>query len=192
MNDPVIIAILFVIASIGLLIADLFLPTGGILIVLSLICAGSSILFAFRHSYDFGIWLMIGELALVPVFAWLFVKIWPLTPLGRRMIIEPAPAEAFTWETRHLVGREGKTLCEMLPTGDIEIDGRRWEATSRSGLIAPGTKVRVIDEEMGQLYVVPADQRSDTPAGAAPSMPNAKAPSMLDRPAKEFGIDSLE
>jgi membrane-bound ClpP family serine protease len=186
---PIVLSLLFLLAALGLLIADLFLPTGGIALVMSLICAGASVLFGFRHSYDFGIWLLIGELASVPFFAWVFLKYWPQTPLGRKMIIEPIVSEGFTWEAESLIGREGISGCEMVPTGKVEIDGRRWDATSRAGLIAEGVRVKVIDEEMGQLYVVPViELPSESPEPAE----EKKKESVFDRPAKELGIDSLE
>jgi membrane-bound ClpP family serine protease len=176
--------------AIGLLAADLFLPTAGIVLVLSLICAAGSILFGFRHSYDFGIGLLIFELALVPIFAFIFVKLWPKTPLGRRMIIEPEKAESFQWEADTLVGRVGITLCDLVPAGDIEIEGRHWDATSRVGLIERGTQVKVVAEEMGQLYVIPVSSRT-SPKSPKPTSSFDKE-SLLDRPAEDLGIEQLE
>ncbi len=176
--------------SIGLLVADLFLPTAGIVLVLSLISAAASILFAFRHSYDFGIGLLIFELALVPVFAFIFVKLWPKTPLGKRMIIEPQKAESFQWEADTLVGRVGIAVCDLVPSGDVEIEGRRWDATSRVGLIAQGTQVKVVAEEMGQLYIIPVPEIR--PGITPPPVNSTNKESLLDRPAQEFGIDQLE
>ena len=111
------------------------------MLALSLMASAGSILFAFRHSYDAGIWMLIAELACIPLFAWLFLKLWPRIPLGKRVIIEPAAAKPYTWEANSLLGKSGMTLCELVPAGVIEIDGRRWEATSRSGLIPKGTLV---------------------------------------------------
>lgn len=188
--SPIVIAISLLALSIGLLAADLFLPTAGIVLVLSLISAAASILFGFRHSYDFGIGLLIFELALVPVFTLIFVKLWPKTPLGKRMIIEPQEAESYQWEADSLVGRVGIAVCDLVPSGDIEIEGRRWDATSRVGLIAQGTQVKVVGEEMGQLYIVPV---VETLPAITPRPANSTSKeSLLDRPAQEFGIDQLE
>lgn len=176
--------------AIGLLVADLFLPTAGIVLVLSLLCAAASVLFGFRHSYDFGIGLLIFELALVPIFALIFVKLWPKTPLGRRMIIEPEKAESFHWEADTLVGRVGITLCDLVPAGDIEIEGRHWDATSRVGLIAKGTQVKVVAEEMGQLYVLPVS--GPLPIPLPKTSGSANKESLLDRPAEDFGIEQLD
>lgn len=187
---PIAIALVFVGIAAVLLALDLLIPSGGILLALSLLSCTGSIFFAFRHSYDAGVWMLIAELACVPLFAWLFIKLWPNTPLGRKVIIAPPKAQPFTWETDSMVGKKGHTVCELVPTGEVEIDGRRWEATSRSGLIEQGTNVKVVAQEMGQLFVMPI-----------PAMPNehlshqkgreASQENSLDRPADDLGIDSL-
>ncbi len=164
-----------------------FSSDGGVVLIVAGICSFASIVVAFRESYEFGMGLLIFELALVPVFTWIFVKVWPKTPLGRRMIIEPAQAESYQWKARELVGQVGITTCEMLPAGEIEIDGRRWDATSRAGLIAIGTPVKVVDEEMGQLYVVPVGSLKTTNVAPAPAKD-----SVFDRPAEEIGIEKLD
>jgi membrane-bound ClpP family serine protease len=182
---PIAIALVLVGVAAFLLALDLLVPSGGVLLVLALISCVGSILFAFRHSYEAGVWMLIAELACVPLGAWLFLKLWPNTPLGRRMIIEPADAKPYTWEADSLVGKTGVTLCDLVPAGEVEIESRRWKATSRSGLIAQGTSVKIVAEEMGQLFVVPNASASKSAKAATPKG------SSLDRPADDLGIDSL-
>ncbi len=105
------------------------------------------------------------------------------------MIIEPQKAESFQWEADTLVGRVGIAVCDLVPSGDIEIEGRRWDATSRVGLIAQGTQVKVVAEEMGQLYIIPVPELRP---GVTPPVNSPRKESLLDRPAQEFGIDQLE
>jgi membrane-bound ClpP family serine protease len=105
------------------------------------------------------------------------------------MIIEPQEAEAYHWDADSLVGRIGITIGELVPSGDIEVDGRRWDATSRVGVIPNGTQVKVIAEEMGQLYVIPFDANRPVPP---PRPTSTNKESLLDRPAEDFGIDQLE
>ncbi len=168
-----------------LLALDLVLPSGGILLVLAIFSSAGSILFAFRHSYEAGIWLLIAELACVPLFAWLFVKIWPKTPIGRLVIIEPQKSDRYHWETESMVGKEGLTVCDFVPAGQVEIEGRRCEATSRAGLIPQGALVKVVGEEMGHLFVVPVQKTVSPLAQESPRS------SSLDQPANDLGIDSL-
>lgn len=186
------IAIALVLVGIaGLLLAlDLLLPSGGILLAMAMVSAAGSVLFGFRHSYQAGVWMLISELACVPLFAWLFVKLWPSTPFGKRMIIEPAKAKPYQWETDSMIGKTGSTTCDLAPTGQVEIDGRKWEATSGSGIIANGISIKVVSEEMGQLFVVPATSAA-TPDRSVPIASTFNKENSLDRPADDFGIDTL-
>lgn len=186
---PLILSLGFLAIAIGLLIADLFLPSAGVIFVISVLCAFASILFAFRHDYEFGIWLLIFELACVPIFTLLFIKLWPRTPLGRRMIIEPTEVKGFEWEEKSLIGQSGIALCDLVPNGDVEIGGKSWQATSRVGIISKGGEVSVVDEEMGLLFVVPAINKPKTSTATQES--NSASDSMLNRPADELGLDSL-
>ncbi len=188
--SSIVIALVFVGIAALLLALDLLVPSGGILLALSLMSCAGSVLFAFRHSYEAGIWMLISELACVPLFAWLFIKLWPSTPLGRRMIIEPTQAKPFTWETDSMVGQTGLTVCDLVPTGHVEVDGREWQATSRSGLIAEGTSVKVIAEEMGQLFVVPM-LKTSRDASSKPLDSKLDIENSLERPADDLGIDSI-
>ena len=182
---PIAIALVLVGVAAFLLALDLLVPSGGILLALAIMACAGSILFAFRHSYEAGIWMLIAELACVPLFAWLFLKLWPKTPMGRRMIIEPAAATPFTWESHSMVGKSAVAVCDLVPAGQVEIDGRRWEATSRSGLIPEGSKVKIVAEEMGQLFVVPLPKQSSK------SQSQQDGKHFLDQPADDLGIDSL-
>ncbi len=129
--------------------------------------------------------MLIAELACVPLAAWLFLKLWPNTPLGRRMIIEPPIAKPYTWDSDTMLGKTGVTVCDLVPAGEIEIDGRLWEASSQSGLIPQGEKVKIVAEEMGQLFVVPLPKATSTLDA------RSSATSSLDQPADDLGIDSL-
>jgi len=182
---PIAIALVFVGVAAFLLALDLLIPSGGILLALALMSCAGSILFAFRHSYDAGIWMLIAELACVPLAAWLFLKLWPNTPLGKRMIIQPAKAKPFAWDSDSMIGKTGVTVCELVPTGAVDVDGRRWEATSQSGLIPPGASVKIVAEEMGQLFVVPVPKESNHQTTKSATM------NSLDQPADDLGIDSL-
>jgi len=53
-----------------------------------------------------------------------------------------------------VVGKEGKVLSMLRPSGKVEIDGEIYDAMSEIGYINPGEKVRVTRYETGQVYVI--------------------------------------
>jgi membrane-bound serine protease (ClpP class) len=63
-----------------------------------------------------------------------------------------------------LMGKEGRVLSALAPekVGDIFIEGERWQARSRQGIIAPEEKVKVVDLE-GLTLIVQAADPGETP-----------------------------
>lgn len=52
------------------------------------------------------------------------------------------------------VGKTGVALSVLRPSGKVEIDGEVYDAVSSYGFIEKGQKVKVINDEAGQLYVI--------------------------------------
>lgn len=55
-----------------------------------------------------------------------------------------------------VIGKEGKVVSILRPSGKVEIDGEVYDAMSEIGYINPGEKVRVTRFETGQVYVIKA------------------------------------
>ena len=130
--------------SIGvvLLLAELLLPSHGILGVGCAACILGAIFVASRQNVWAGLGLLVGVAALTP-FAWVaFVKIWPKTPVGRRVVLPPVTSEFAPASVR--VGQAGVTMSELRPVGVCDFGGVRVEAQSEHGIVAPGTAVKVV------------------------------------------------
>lgn len=204
--DPLLIAFSFLALAFALLVIELFVPSAGILLVLAIISAIAADIFAFRSSTQFGLWMLIGELAAIPIGLWVFARFWASTPIGKRMIIEPAKSQPFIWESSKVVGKTGTAVDDFLPTGRIDIDGTLYDAAARVGYIKKGQRVLVVAEEMGQLFVTPDDRNDDrnsfeqnmapsTQAAADETIAADESPASADsmnQPAKNFGLQSLD
>jgi membrane-bound ClpP family serine protease len=133
---------LLMLIGIALLIAEVLLPSHGLL---GLGAAGfivAAIFVAMRQNSWAGLGLLLGVVAMSP-FAWMaFVKIWPKTPIGRRIILPPVAHETPPPPVR--VGQAGVTMSELRPIGVCEFDGVRVEAHSEHGIVPPGTAVKVV------------------------------------------------
>jgi membrane-bound ClpP family serine protease len=205
--DPVLAAFFFLASAFALVLIDLVVPSAGILLVLAVICAIAADIFAFRANTQFGLWMLIGELAAIPIGLWVFAKFWASTPIGKRMIIEPAKSQPFTWESSKAVGKLGKAVDDFLPTGRIEVEGALYDSVARAGVIKKGQIVLVVAEEMGQLFVVPGNQNDDnadtksdpatmsterTANGLFSAEGSRASTDAIDQPAKNFGLQSLD
>jgi membrane-bound ClpP family serine protease len=145
-----------------LLVAELFIPSGGILGTMAAVSAiAGVILLALVNTT----WGLVGGLSLVvlaPITVGFVLRIWPHTPLGRRIIgipteqeVEQARAdeEATRKRISTMVGRQGVALTDLRPVGIIEIDGTRTDALAETTYIKAGTRVRIVHAEATVLRV---------------------------------------
>ena len=186
------IALLLFVAAMVIFAIDLMIPSGGVLIGVTACFAFAAILVAFRHSTISGIWMLIASMGAIPVMMWLFVEVWPMTPLGRRMISKPEPSGSYVWSDAAksgnadtLIGAEGTALNEMIPSGLVKIGDQTFEAFSESGPIDAGKAVRVVRLDVGRLVV--AVIREKKPKDAPMSHGSG-----LDRPISDLDLESID
>jgi membrane-bound ClpP family serine protease len=181
---------LFVLALV-IFVIDIMIPSGGVLIGVTGLLILASVYCAFLHSVTTGIWMVIATCLSMPLMFWLFLVIWPRTPVGKKLIVEPTPADEFVWSDAGEAGAAtvllnaiGFTLGEMLPSGLVQIGDKTYEAFSETGPIEKGVPVKVMRLDIGRLVVIPyRESNSATPKSVG---------SGLDRPAADLNIDTLE
>jgi membrane-bound serine protease (ClpP class) len=147
-----------------LLVAELFVPSGGFLLVLS----GGGIIFGIILTFQCGTtagWLtLLGVFVALPIVVGAMLHIWPKTALGRRFFLTAAPEDATVaalpanQELEHLKGRIGRTLSALRPAGVVDFDGRRVDTLTEGMMVAPGELVRCIDVRAGRVIVRPVEK----------------------------------
>jgi membrane-bound serine protease (ClpP class) len=98
-----------------------------------------------------GLALLIGMLTLYLEFVLL-----PKTRLARALSMSgtgTGRTQPEIAERAAVVGREAVALTTLAPTGYVEIDGRRYEASCQSGLASVGARLRVTDVDTFRLIV---------------------------------------
>jgi membrane-bound serine protease (ClpP class) len=183
-------AILLLVVGCVLVVLEVFIPSGGIISILSAVALITSILIASWESPTTGpatgfIFAAITVFA-VPTLVAIAFKYWPKTRMGKAFLGElPREEEVLPEDPRRaLIGRVGVARSKMLPSGAVEIDGQMVDAIAQGRAIEPGTYVVVVEVRANRVVVRPAgkDQR--------PSHPNPK--DILSRPIGELGIESLD
>lgn len=149
-------------AAVLLLLLDIFVPSGGMLALTSLVTAVAAIVCLWRHSTTWGLIGVLVVVVLGPAIMIFGLNVWQHTPLGKKMIGAPTEdeqqARSIAEEKERsdrlaLLGVEGVALTDLRPVGVVQIHGRRHDALSESSLIAAGTKVRVTVVESNQIKV---------------------------------------
>ena len=150
------IAILIVFGVLFLVAELVFLPGVSVGAVLSVVCYGSAIYFAFSH-YDSWVGalviLLVVALSLAATVVSLRAKTWQRLSLRQEIgsSSTPRPDE----ELR--VGDRGTTLSRLSPMGKVEIGGRIYEAKSLGAYVDPRTAVEVAGFENFSVIVKTID-----------------------------------
>jgi membrane-bound ClpP family serine protease len=175
--DNLTIAYALIALGLLLLVAELFLPTGGILAVLSIGALIVGIAMTFNYDPSTGMFTLIAVFVAIPILAALAFHYWPKTPLGRRMMLSgPQEDDALAnmpvnLDLEQLRGRYGRTLSTLRPSGITDFDGRRVDTISEGAMIEPGQWVRCIDVKAGHVIV----RQVDGPPSLEDMDPNAFA-----------------
>jgi membrane-bound ClpP family serine protease len=156
--------ILFALGAI-LLAAEIILPTGGILVVASLLFFALGVAVIFARGTTLEAVAALGGLAVgLPVAGFVAVSAW------RRLSIGAIPTGddgdsfsslAGSSELESLANHTGKTVSPMRPSGAVEFDGRRIDAMTEGVMIEEGVWVRCIAVKGGKVIVRQIESPAD-------------------------------
>jgi membrane-bound serine protease (ClpP class) len=184
--DPIAWSILLMLLGCALVVLEVFIPSGGILSIMSAAAFVGSILIAFQRSPVTGLVFVLSTVIAVPAALGLAFKYWPKTPIGKKFLGELPREEEVTPDDprRALLGRVGVARSKMLPSGAVEVDGQMVDAVTQGQAVDPGQYVVVMEVGANRVVVRPAKE------GERPSP--QKPEDVLSRPIEELGIESLD
>jgi membrane-bound ClpP family serine protease len=136
----------------GLLVAEIFLPSAGILTALMAAAALGSLWMAFDISANTGLVVLAIDLVILPIVGWKALTLIPTSPAALRDTIDGSILDE---RIQALVGSEGTSETELRPVGRIRIGDEILEAQLVRGFLERGQPVRVARAEGGHLFVEP-------------------------------------
>ena len=80
------------------------------------------------------------------------------------------PASQHDRELQSLIGEVGRTVTPLLPSGIIEVEGRRIDTIAEGMGIEPGTLVRVVDVRGNRVIVRKLELNNPTPGNRADTL----------------------
>jgi membrane-bound serine protease (ClpP class) len=188
--DALFWSILLLLAGVGLIALELFLPSGGVLGILATLAIVGSLTVAFSGGWATGLSMLVATMVILPVVMAVAIHYWPRTPIGRLIVLETPsgddevlPDEPAYRQLKDLVGKRGVAKTKMLPSGAILIEGRVYDALSEGMAIDPGQAVRVTAVRTNRVVVV---------LDEAPPERFTESSEMLAQPARNLGLESLE
>jgi membrane-bound ClpP family serine protease len=160
------LSIAIILAALGLVLflAEYFLPTGGLLIVCGFLVSAGAVGVVAANTDDYRetvaaiVILCIGE----PILA-----IAGMSLAGKRLALK-AETEAstgdapnFEAEVSPLVGRYGKTVTPLRPSGAAEFDGRRVDVVSEGMPVDAEAWIKCIEVKGARVVVRPVPKPPD-------------------------------
>ncbi len=151
--------VLLLMASFGLMILEVVIPSFGMLGVLSATAFVFAAVLAFRESTAAGIGVALSGLLIFPAAFAIGFRYMGRTPFGRKsMLAAPAPSEIGRMSDPallQLVGATGHAATDLRPTGRAEIGTQRLDVIAATGFIAKGTVIVVVRVEGMRVIVEP-------------------------------------
>ena len=143
---PLALAILCFAGGVLLLIAEILLPSHGILGVIGVGALFTGVGACFAINQYAGVGSAVGVVLLMPVAVAVWVKVWPHTYAGKRLILGPtAGAAAHVPAAKLAIGQVGTVVSELRPGGVCEFTGaERIECRCENNTIPAGRRVEVI------------------------------------------------
>jgi membrane-bound ClpP family serine protease len=185
--DPFTWAVVLLLIGCALVIMEVFVPSGGILGMLSAFAIIGSIVFAFQRDLTSGLVFVLVALIAVPMLLAGAFKIWPHTPMGKAFLGElPSEDELKPIDVRRqLVGRVGVAKSKMLPSGSVLVDGQWLDAIAQGSFIEAGDPIIVVEVRANRVVVREADPDEARQVSSS-------SPDMLSKPLDELGLEEFD
>jgi membrane-bound serine protease (ClpP class) len=190
--EPLMWSVLLLVAALGLIALEIFIPSGGVLGVLAALAVIASLAVAFTGGMMTGTIMMVVTIVVVPLVVSGAVRWWPHTPIGRMIVLGiPASEDEVLPDTLEyrtlgeLVGKRGVAKTKMLPSGVVLIDGESYDASSDGTAIDPGQPIRVTAVRANRIVVL-LDDNGDRYGDAA------SGSDVLAQSAESLGILPLD
>jgi membrane-bound serine protease (ClpP class) len=156
-------AVFLYLACAALIVAEVFVPSGGIISIFALACLIGGLAIFFQHSRTAG-WIgAVVAIVMIPSILVIAYRIFPKTKFGRAVTLTPpkrqqGDAIPDTPELKEMLGAVGEVLTPLRPVGMCDFSGQRVECVAESGYVDKGKKVKVINVESTQLTVRVIDE----------------------------------
>ena len=150
-------------AGILLAVAEIFVPSHGILTVLSISSFVAAVVVGFLMGTMPGVVTLLAVSVLTPFLIYGLIRVWPHTPVARRLILSGPSNPAKAGDLAHLdpealVGRVGIAKTLLRPSGKMMLDGRQVDCITQGDLVPAGRKVKILAVEGARVVVRPVEE----------------------------------
>ncbi len=161
-------AVLLLAIALVLLFVEVFVPSGGIIMICGLICMAFGVFFLFQVDTTVGLIGATLSLISLPIMFAIGMKMLPNTPFFRRIELRAGNPDRKMGsqgiagadnqsEAAALIGLTGEAMTDLRPIGVCMINGRRRDCLATGGAIEKGAEIEVIAADGMQVKVREVD-----------------------------------
>jgi len=141
-----------------LIVAEVFIPSGGLISVLAVVCVIGGVIACFHINAFVGFLGIIAAMIMIPGALYLTYKFLPKTRFGKNVTLEPplrqdGDAVPDTLNLKEMIGETGIVISPLRPEGMCNFSGQRLECVAENGYVDKNKKVKVIKIESTQVTV---------------------------------------
>lgn len=156
MNPDLIIPLVLQITGVIVIIAEIIIPSGGILSIIAAFLFGYSLYSVFSQLSVFtGLLFLAADLLIIPVLVINGLKLLAGSPATlRRRLSRDEGVTSQPVELEKLVGKDGIAITNLRPSGKAQIAGKKLDVVSRGEYIEKDSEISVHTVSGNQIVVV--------------------------------------
>ena len=154
MSEQYILPLVLQAAGVIIIIAEIFLPSGGILSILAIGAFGFSLFKAFSISSNAGMFFLGADVIMVPVLVLMGLKFIAKSPVTlRKTLSKEDGVVSQKKDMDELLSASGIAVTDLRPAGAIKINNKKIDAVTQGEYIDKGVHVCVIQVTGNQIIV---------------------------------------
>lgn len=160
MNDSFLLLIILQLVGVVVIIAEIILPSGGILSIVALSVFGYSLYIAFSEiSKTVGFAFVAADLVLIPVLVIVGLKLLARSPVTlRKTLSREEGVSSQSSELESYVGTQGNAVTDLRPAGIAVINGKRVDVVTRGEYLEKDSAIIVTAVTGNQIIVRKKDE----------------------------------
>lgn len=153
--SPLVQSIFLQLLGIGVIIAEIILPSGGLLSLLAISILGYSLYVVFHDvSVSIGYLFVAADVVMLPILVIVGLKLLAKSPVTlRKKLSKEEGVVSQVSELEKYLGKTGESATDLHPGGTAIINGKRIDVVSRGDYIEKGTQIEVWKVTGNQLIV---------------------------------------
>jgi len=160
MNDSLLLPIILQLVGVVVIIAEIILPSGGILSIAALGVFGYSLFIVFNEiSMIIGFSFVAADLILIPVLVIVGLKLLARSPVTlRKTLSRKEGVSSQSSELESYVGTQGNAVTDLRPAGIAVINGKRVDVVTRGEYLEKDSAIIVTAVTGNQIIVRKKDE----------------------------------